>query len=165
MKDDLKHRLPNILFAVPLIAMFVSPAPALAHSCAIGIVKERMAVMNSIGKAMKSISKMARGKAPLNSKKVVEAAVEIGNHGKRITELFPEGSSYGVSEASPNIWKDWNGFRNRADRLVAAAGDLALAGSAGDASKIKSAYRALGKSCGGCHKQFRIKTNKSKHGS
>lgn len=37
------------MFAVPLLEMFASPAPVLAHSRAIGVVKERMAVMKSIG--------------------------------------------------------------------------------------------------------------------
>jgi cytochrome c556 len=42
-------------------------------------------------------------------------------------------------------------------QLVAAAKDLAAAAKANDAPAVKTAFRALGKTCGGCHKQFRIK--------
>lgn len=70
--------------------------------------------------------------------------------------LFPKGSGHGVSEASPEIWRDWDGFKNSADRMVAALRDLEKAGRANDAAAVKAAYRALGRTCGSCHKLFRI---------
>ena len=42
-----------------LLAIYAAPTQLFAHDGAIGIVEERMEVMKSIGKAMKSISKMA----------------------------------------------------------------------------------------------------------
>ena len=133
---------------------------SIAHMGAKGVVKERMEMMKFIGKAMKSMGRMARGKAPLDPAIVVKSAGEIADHGQRITILFPKGSGHGVSEASPRIWEDPNGFRKGADRLVQAARILQSAAKSNDVAAIKTSLRALGKSCGGCHKQFRIKKKK-----
>ena len=88
------------LFSLMLVAFFAGPTEIFAHGGATGIVngivKERMEVMKSIGK-------MARGKAPLDNKKIARAAGKIADHSTRITTLFPKGSDQGVSEASPKI--------------------------------------------------------------
>ena len=131
-----------------------------AHMGATGIVKERMELMKSIGKAMKSIRKMADETAPLESAKVAGAAQEIADHGARIVALFPRGSAGRVSEASQKIWQDPAGFRRYADSMVTTADDLVAAAKANDREKIKSAYRALGRTCGNCHDDFRIKKRK-----
>lgn len=47
-----------------VLTLSVNPAYVSAHSGAKGIVKERMELMKDIGKAMKQLSAMARGKAP-----------------------------------------------------------------------------------------------------
>lgn len=157
-RHTMRQRLPIILLAVFMSAAFAGPA--LTHSGAKGVVKERMELMKSIGLAMKTIGGMARGRVPLEGKKIVRAAAAIGHHGERITGLFPKGSGHGVSEASPEIWRDWDGFKNSADRMVAVARDLEKAGRANDAAAVKAAYRALGRTCGSCHKLFRIKKKK-----
>ena len=131
-----------------------------AHMGANGIVQERMELMKSIGKAMKGIRKMARGKVPLKSAKVASAAKEIAHHGARIGALFPQGSAGGVSEASPKIWEDPANFQKSSDLLVQTANNLFAAAQSNDPAKVKSAFRALGRTCGSCHTDFRIKKAK-----
>lgn len=131
-----------------------------AHMGAHGIVKERMELMKTIGKIKKSITKMARGKAPLDSAKVASAAKEMARHGARIGTLFPNGSDGGISEASPKIWKDPVGFQKSTDSLVAASDALLDAAQSNDPSKVKSAFRSLSRTCSGCHTDFRIKKRK-----
>ena len=134
--------------------------PSDAHMGAKGVVKERMELMKSIGKNMKTMSMMTRGKVSMDTATVIKSAGEIANHGARITSLFPKGSGHGVSEASPRIWEDPESFKKSTDRLVDAARALQSAAGTGDAEAIKASFRALGKTCGGCHKQFRIKKKK-----
>jgi cytochrome c556 len=128
-----------------------------AHMGAKGVVKERMEAMKSIGKAMKSMSRMARGKAPLDFATIELGARTILHHGRAIPSLFPKGSRSGVSEASPMIWQDPDSFANSAGKMVSAAHVLQTAATEKKPAAVKSAFRALGKTCSGCHKQFRIK--------
>ena len=145
------------LFLMMLLAGFIGPAHVSAHGGAKGVVKERMEIMKSIAKDMKSVSKMARGKAPLDAEKIAKVASSIASHGERIPDLFPKGSGQGITEASPQIWTDPDGFKMSADRFIMAAQGLETAAKTNDVSAVKTAYRALGKTCSGCHKQFRIK--------
>jgi cytochrome c556 len=144
-----------------VLSLSVDPASVSAHSGAKGIVKERMELMKDIGKAMKSLGAMARGKAPLDSAKVKEAAGSIARHGQKIPTLFPKGSSKGVTEAGPRIWQDPEGFRKSADEMVAVARDIA--GQSENAAALKATYHRLGKTCSACHKLYRVKKKKMKH--
>ena len=54
-----------------------------------GIIKERMDVMSSIGKASKQLSKMARGKTPLDPAVVRKLGDQMSAHAKKIPALFP----------------------------------------------------------------------------
>lgn len=151
-----------LLLSLTVVAVLAGSANLMAHGGAKGIVKERMEVMKSIGKAMKSISKMARGKAPLDADKVAASARSIARHGQRIPAMFPKGSSQGVTEASPRIWQDPEGFKQGTQQMVDAARSLEAAARSDDAGNVKAAFASLGKTCGTCHKQFRIK-KKRKH--
>lgn len=153
----------TLLILVTALAILAGPTNLLAHGGAKGIVKERMEAMKSIGKAMKSLGKMARGKVPLDTRKVEQAAGEIAAHGLRIPALFPMGSGHGVTEASPSIWQDPEGFKKSANDLVTSARALMRAAQSKNASAIKTNFRLLGKTCGSCHKLFRIKKRDMKH--
>lgn len=144
-----------------VLTLSVNPAYVSAHSGAKGIVKERMELMKDIGKAMKQLSAMARGKAPLDSARVKEAAGSIAQHGQKIPALFPKGSTKGVTEASPRIWLDPEGFRKSTEAMIAAA--RSVAESNGNSAELKTSFRRLGKTCSGCHKQYRVKKKKMKH--
>lgn len=144
-----------------LFLFAAGPAPSIAHDGAKGIVKERMDVMKSIGAAMKTIGKAVRGEEPFDGQKIEEAAARIAKHGARIADLFPASSQAKVSEASPKIWRDFAGFRAGADRLVSAANDVERTSRSQDVVAVKTAFRALGKTCGGCHKQYRIKKKRN----
>jgi cytochrome c556 len=144
-----------------VLSLSVDPASVSAHGGAKGIVKERMELMKDIGKAMKSLSAMARGKVPLDSTKVKAAAGSIALHGQKIPALFPTGSNKGVTEAGPRIWKDPEGFRKSANEMVAAARNVAETN--GNSAELKVSFRRLGKTCSSCHKLYRVKKKKMKH--
>lgn len=75
-----------------------------AHGGATGIVKERMDLMASVGKSMKTVTEMFQSAKPYNAEQVSAAARLIGTHGgEQTTKLFPEGSINGPSEALPAI--------------------------------------------------------------
>lgn len=87
------------------------PGTTLAHEGAKGAVKQRMVLMESIGKAMKSLTRIFKGEVDYDAEAVKTAAVQIQGHGgEQLAKLFPEGSLDGPTEASPKIWQDWSTF-------------------------------------------------------
>ncbi|EPX82134.1 c-type cytochrome [Salipiger mucosus] len=107
-------------------------AGAWAHSGAEGVVKDRMDAMKAMQDAVKTITPMMSGQADYDAAAVREAADVIeARAGKELTELFPEGSIEGPSEALPAIWQDTERFRTLAARLKTAAEGLGLASENG----------------------------------
>lgn len=118
----------KILAPVGALIIVASTGLAFAHGGATGIVKERMDLMDAVGKSMKTITEMFQGEKPFDAAALREAAAFIGNHGgEQMTRLFPEGSIQGPSESLPAIWQDWDRFSELADDLTKYAGALAEA--------------------------------------
>lgn len=123
------HRFKYTIIATAAALAIAGPAGlALAHGGATGIVKERMDLMDSIGKAMKSVTEMFQGTTDYDADEVRDAASLIANHGgEAMTRLFPEGSIQAPSEALPAIWQDWERFSALAKDLSVYAKALAEA--------------------------------------
>lgn len=116
---------------------------ALAHSGATGVVKERMDGMMAMGKAIKDITPMMRGKAEYDPEAVRAFSEEVRRHsGTAMTRLFPEGSDGKPSEAKQTIWTNWEEFEELAEQLhllseglsKAADNGLKMAGTDGRAT-------------------------------
>lgn len=67
--------------------------------------------------------------------------------------MFPEGSDFGDTGAKPEIWENKAEFQAALDAFLKAAQMAAKA----DAGSIGAAVGGLGKSCKGCHDDFRQK--------
>ena len=107
----------KVVFIISLL-FATSTALVFAHGGATGIVKERMDLMVSLKDAMKNLKPLFRGKEEYDVEKVKQNALAIrdaaGNH---MTKLFPEGSLKMPSEATPEIWTQWEEFQRIADNL------------------------------------------------
>ena len=61
-----------------------------AHEKATGIVKERMLVMEKLGKSMEALARMMRGRDPYDTEKVSALARNLAYHGSsNLTKLYP----------------------------------------------------------------------------
>lgn len=110
------------------LAVIAGLAPLAAHQGATGIVKQRMEAMKAVGKAMKTVDQMVRGKIKYDAEAVkAQARVIKGHAGEALTKLFPKGSLDHPTEATAKIWDEWEGFKALADRLAAYAGALEAA--------------------------------------
>lgn len=114
-------------------------------------VKERKATFKKISKANKAIK--AAVKAGDNGAAMAQAKMIVG-YADNLAGLFPKGTDRGTlgakaTRAKPEIWSDWNTFKEK------------LAGLRGVASKVAggdmAAAKGMGKACGACHKLFRGK--------
>lgn len=103
-----------------------------AHSGATGVVKERMDGMMAMGKSVKEITPMMRGKTDYDAERIRAFAEEVRQHsGEAMTKLFPEGTTGAPSEAKPNIWTDWDEFAALAAQLETLSEGLAIAAKNG----------------------------------
>jgi len=129
----------------------------LAHSGAKGIVKTRMDAMSDIGRNMKLIGTMLKSNE-IDVAALKKAATEIQDHAVGIPNMFPEDSFDAVSEASPEILNDREGFDKFAEEMKLDAAKLAeLVSSSADKQALKAQFTELAYSCSGCHEKFRIK--------
>jgi len=111
-------------------------------------VAMRKALMREDGGLMRSLNGLsgAEAAAALN--------VVLANY-THIPDLFPEGSIVGDSDALPAIWENWDAFTAIVGTGKTAATEAIAAAEAGDASAYAAALKALGRTCGQCHQQFR----------
>ena len=104
-----------------LLAVTGIAGAALAHTGATGIVKERMDGMGVLAVAMKKLAG-AKNSGVVDANELTAIAQDIQAHsGQALLQRFPEGSLPHVSEASPVIWSDWEGFEAQANLLYEAA--------------------------------------------
>jgi cytochrome c556 len=122
------------------------------------VIKERRALMQNNNKSFKVIKAFAKsGKGSAGA--VRDAAVTLTWNAGKIPGLFVKGTSLkdgvGQTRAKPAIWVKWAEFEAAAGKLDKASANLARVAAGGNAGAIKAAAGAIGKACGGCHKQFR----------
>ena len=144
------------ILGVFFVAHFGSTA-ILAHSGAMGVVKERMELMKGIGDNTKAIARMVTGKTAYDAAAVRERARIIADHaGDRIETVFPEGSIQAPSEAKAEIWQNWDEFIGIADELQATAIALSVSADKGQET-ARMAFGKMAATCKGCHTDFRAK--------
>lgn len=119
------------------------------------IIEKRQKAMKGNSAANKAI------KGAIGSKDyaTVEAkAKDIMGTADQIPKLFPKDSTKGKTKAKAEIWENSDDFAKRAKALSKAAGELAAAAKAGNDADVRVKVKAMGDTCGACHKQFRAKS-------
>ena len=114
----------------------------------------RHVAMTTLGKNMKAISKAV--KSGNVTPDLQQKAGEIHKISNGLVALFPKGKELSESRAKPEIWSDSAGFNAANNNFIKAASDLANALKSGDIAASKLALKATGKTCGGCHKAYRL---------
>jgi len=124
------------------------------------VIKQRQDIMESNGKAMGLVGKMAKGEAPYDAKAAGDAMKSIKDSAVKFTTLFPVGSEKGENtRAKPEIWKNKKDFDDWGKQLEDDA-TKAQAAAAGGLDSMKTALAAMGKTCSGCHDDYRAPEKK-----
>lgn len=114
--------------AITICLMAVTPVVSqqvIAHGGATGIVKERMDLMVDMKDAVKAVSAIFKGETAYNPDTIRSAAAIIRDHsGEAMIQLFPEGSLTKHSEAKPELWQEWQRFKQLAERQTSLAEGL-----------------------------------------
>ncbi|MBE7183618.1 MAG: cytochrome c [Methylobacterium mesophilicum] len=140
----------KLLLTLPLLALAATAALA-------GPQEDREALMKERAGLLKQITPYAKGDSAFDATAVQALLVKLDQNAKRdsVDELFPEGSQAG-SEASPKIWEDKNAFKAEWTRYADAT-SAAVAAAPKDQASLQMAVGAIGKECGVCHQNFRVK--------
>jgi len=133
-------------------ALALSPNLASADQA---LIDYRESVMESIGGHMSALVAIVKGNVPYTSDaalhaRAIEPLAKISGH------IFPPESQTGKTEALPAIWEKPEKFKDAMTAFQTAAADLAKVADS-DPKSMAPAVGALGKSCKGCHDDFKKK--------
>ncbi len=146
-------RLIAIAVAVVVVGAFALHATS-AHDGAAGVVKERMAVMKEMDKALHVLEDMLAGKRRYNADAASRALRILADGHARIPKLFPRGSHDFPSEAKPTIWTKWDDFTRLADRAATESTELQSAMIVDDRRAVRQHLRRLDSTCRRCHDEY-----------
>ncbi|WP_028117929.1 c-type cytochrome [Ferrimonas senticii] len=116
------------------------------RQAAFGLIKENFADMGA----------MLKNKKPMDSQVFAERAEHLAMLAAIPFNGFDvKGSDQGDTGALPAVWSDRGEFNAIADKFQLATKALAKASSSGDSRAIAKAFGGVGKTCKGCHDQFK----------
>jgi cytochrome c556 len=151
------------IFAGTAIALLSMATIALAQDAPFAReIKARQGIMNYRAINIGTLAAMAKGEAEYDAAKATTAAnALLASANLDASMLWPPGSDNAAnpaSTASAAIWADGSDIGAKAGAFQAAAEAMAAAAGT-DLASLQGAMDALGGSCGGCHKAFRVPTN------
>jgi cytochrome c556 len=103
---------------------------------------------------MGAIVDILKNRLPL-ADHIVDHARSIQQNSKMTLAMFPKGSGLGDTKAKPVIWENWSKFESAVKAFVRESAKLAKVAESGDMEALAKQVRATGKTCGGCHRNFR----------
>ena len=121
------------------------------------LVKQRQSAMTLIGKYFGPMAGMASGKVPFNAQMVTRNAGYLEVLAQMPWDGFDASTQGEKTRALPAIWSDAGKWKDSQTALQSAVAKLSSASKGGDEGAIKAAIGDVGKSCGGCHDNFRQK--------
>jgi cytochrome c556 len=118
----------------------------------------RQSIFSLLGSNMGPLGGMARGKIAFDADKVGKHALRINQLSMMIADYTRiDTSAHKVkTEALDKIWAEPDNFAKRIKDLTTASADLQKAALSGNESLIKKAIGGVGKTCGGCHDDFKV---------
>ncbi len=119
-----------------------------------GIIKYRQNVMKSTAGHMGAIVDILKNRLPLEAH-IVDHARSMLQISRMILSMFPEGSGKGRTRSKQAIWENWSEFKSAASDFEQESAKLSKVAESGDMEALAKQVRATGKTCSGCHRNFR----------
>ena len=135
-----------------LLLFFVYGTVSLAGSH--GIIKYRQNVMKSVSGHMGAIVDILKNRLPLKNH-IVDHARSMQQISRMTLSMFPEGSGKGRTKSKQVIWEKWSEFESAAGYFERESIKLVEVAQSGDMEALSKQVRATGKTCSGCHRNFR----------
>ena len=138
--------------ALLLLLIFVYGTVSFADSH--GIIKYRQNVMKSVSGHMGAIVDILKNGLPLKDH-IVDHALSMQQISRMTLSMFPEGSGKGRTKSKQVIWENWSEFESAANDFERESVKLVEVAQSGDMEALSKQVRATGKTCSGCHRNFR----------
>ena len=124
------------------------------------LVKQRQAAMTLQGKYFGPLAGMAQGKVPYNADTVAMNSAFLDALSRMPWDGFAAASRESTMKtaALPAIWSEPAKWQEAQDNFTKAVQGLVAVSRGGNEDAQKAAIGAVGKTCGGCHQNFREKT-------
>jgi cytochrome c556 len=124
-------------------------------------VKEAQTLMKGNGKNAGAMSAMVKGEKPYDQATVDSALAQFEDTAKKLPNLFPAGAKGvkldGDYSTSPKIWEDKAGFEAKIASFAKVVREAK--GKIKDLDSLKANMPTIGKECGGCHENYRVKNS------
>lgn len=132
--------------------------PAKSEKQASAAVKYRQALLQLIRSNMGPLGAMAKGHIPFDAQKMQTNGKRIEQLATMMPDYFStDTSAYKLaSDAKPEIWQNQEDFNNKINDLLMAARNLQVVASDGDESKFRAAVGGVGRTCKGCHDEYKV---------
>ena len=147
----------HVVVALTAIVLSSTATFALAQAKPEVLVKQRQAAMTLQGKYFGPMVAMAQDKAPFNATVIARNAGYLDALARMPWDGFDAATKDVKSDALPAVYSDAAKFKQAGENLQAAVGKLVAASKGSDEAATKAAIGAVGKTCGGCHDDFRQK--------
>jgi cytochrome c556 len=121
------------------------------------VIEGRQSALRDIGGAFKGINDELKKSSPVLAV-IRQYSQQIEDLSKQQKFWFPPGTGPETEiemQAKPEIWKKPAEFKKGQDAMSEQAAKLTKVAAGSDVGAIKSQWQALGKTCKGCHDQFR----------
>jgi cytochrome c556 len=120
-------------------------------------LKYRQGVMRAVAFQWGPLNAFARGEAQW-SPALAQRAANLAALAVIAEDVFPDASKdLANSDAKPEIWSKPDDFKAKMAAFKTETAKLADLAKAGNADAIKAQAPAVGKTCGSCHDDFRVK--------
>ena len=139
---------------IGIAAMLGLSVQVAAETSAEDAKKYRVSIMTALKGHIGAASMTVRGLVDDNGQLAGHAAGLVSGTAE-LNNIFQEGSAVDDSEALPSIWEQPEKFAAAMKQAQEATVAFQEAVAGGDSEAIGAAFRSMGKSCGGCHDDFR----------
>ncbi|MDR0274002.1 MAG: cytochrome c [Burkholderiaceae bacterium] len=121
-------------------------------------IKYRQAAFIVMARHFGSLGAMAEGKKPYDAKVAAADADVLAAVTALPFTAFGPGTDKGAkTEAKPEVWKDQAKFKQADDAMQVEMAKLIPAAKSGSLDQLKAAFGPTGKTCKGCHDDFKSK--------
>jgi cytochrome c556 len=146
MKKIAAMGLAGLLAAVSTTAIAAKPEDAINY---------RQGVFSAVKWHFGTMGEVVKGKQDYDAEDFARRADIVAQLSKLPLEGFVAGSYEGDTDALPAIEENWDQFEGGMNKFIETADALAAAAKTGDMDQIRPAFGEVGKTCKGCHDNFK----------
>ena len=143
------------LAAAAMLASLAAPASAQNFQKPEDAITYRKSAFTVLSNHFGPLGAMANGRAPFDAKAAARHADVIALVSTLPFAGFIAGTDKGETRALPEIWKEQNEFKAKADKMQAEVQKLAAAAKTGNLDNLKAAFGPAAQSCKACHDEYR----------